>query len=89
MHAEIWWGNLKERYYLEDLGVDVRIIFSLILKEWKGRAWFGFIWLSKGTGGRLLINTVMNLQVPQSARNFFYQLRNYQLLKDNASWVLL
>jgi hypothetical protein len=36
----------------------------------KGMERKGFIWLNKGTGGRLLINTVMNFQVPQSARNF-------------------
>ena len=22
MHTEFWWGNLKERGHLEDLGVD-------------------------------------------------------------------
>jgi hypothetical protein len=70
LHAEIWWGNLKEIYHLEYLEVDGRIIFNWILMEWNRRAWAGFIWLNKGTGDRLYINTVMNLQVPQSARNF-------------------
>jgi len=26
MYAEVWWGNLKERDHLEDLGIDRRII---------------------------------------------------------------
>jgi len=54
MYAGIWWRYLKERYHVEDLGLDGRIIFNWIFKEWNGRAWSGFIWLSKGTGGRLL-----------------------------------
>jgi len=28
-----WWGNLRERDYLEDLSVDGRIIFEWIFKE--------------------------------------------------------
>jgi len=54
MHAGISWGNLKERYHVEDLGVDGRIILNRILKDWNRRAWPGFIWLSKETGGMLL-----------------------------------
>jgi len=26
MYAEVWWGNLKERDHLEDLGIYRRII---------------------------------------------------------------
>jgi diadenosine tetraphosphatase ApaH/serine/threonine PP2A family protein phosphatase len=33
MHREFWWGNLKPRGYLEDLGVDGRIILKCMLKE--------------------------------------------------------
>ena len=39
MHAGIWWGTLRERYHVEDLGVDGRIIFNWILKEWKDLGW--------------------------------------------------
>jgi hypothetical protein len=27
-HIEFWWGNLRERDYLEDPGIDERIIFT-------------------------------------------------------------
>ena len=28
MHTGFWWGNLRDRDHLEDLGVDGRIILS-------------------------------------------------------------
>jgi hypothetical protein len=36
VHAGIWWGNLKERYHLEDTGVDGRIILRWIFRKWDG-----------------------------------------------------
>jgi len=33
MNREVWWGNLKPRDCLEDLGVDGRIILKCMLKE--------------------------------------------------------
>jgi len=30
----IWWANLKERNYLEVLGIDGRIILKWVLKKW-------------------------------------------------------
>ena len=30
----IWWANLNERDYLEDLGIDGRIILKWVLKKW-------------------------------------------------------
>jgi hypothetical protein len=36
-----WWGSLREGVYLEDLGIDKKIILESILKElgWKGIEW--------------------------------------------------
>jgi hypothetical protein len=45
MHRRYWWGNLKERDHLEDVGVGRRIILKVILKKWDGRTWIGFLWL--------------------------------------------
>ena len=33
-----WWGNPREREYLEDLGIDGRIILELNFKKWDGEA---------------------------------------------------
>jgi len=31
-----WWGNLRKRVYLEDVGMDERIILNWIFKKWDG-----------------------------------------------------
>jgi hypothetical protein len=33
MHARFWWGNLKERDHLENLGVDGIVILKWVLKK--------------------------------------------------------
>lgn len=38
----------------EDLGIDGRIRFKLILKKQAGRTWTGFMWVRIGTTDRLL-----------------------------------
>jgi hypothetical protein len=38
----VWWGNLRERVYLEDAGIDGIIILNWIFKKWDG-AWTGLI----------------------------------------------
>jgi hypothetical protein len=38
----------------EDLGVAGKITLKLVLREWRGRVWTGFIWLRIGTVDRLL-----------------------------------
>jgi hypothetical protein len=34
MHAEYWWGTLRNRDHLEDLGLDERIILTWVIKKW-------------------------------------------------------
>jgi hypothetical protein len=56
-------GNLRERDHSEDPGVDGRLLFEWIVKNW-GRcmAWIHLA-LDKGSW-RAFINSVMNLWVP-------------------------
>jgi hypothetical protein len=54
VRTRFWWEELRERDYLEDLGVDVRLILKWISKEFDGLAWTGLIWLRIGTNVGLL-----------------------------------
>jgi hypothetical protein len=54
MHRGFWWGNLKERDSLEDLGVDGRGIIKWILNKEDMRSWIGLIWLKNVTISGLL-----------------------------------
>jgi hypothetical protein len=42
---------MRERYYLEDQGVDGKIILSWIFRKWDVRAWIRSIWLRIWAGG--------------------------------------
>jgi hypothetical protein len=54
MHTISWLGNLKGRDYLEDLGVDRKIILEWILRKYCGKVWTGCTLLGIGTSGGLL-----------------------------------
>lgn len=53
-HAVFRWENLRKIYYVERLGLDVKIILKWILRMSFGRSWNRFIWLGLGTYGGLL-----------------------------------
>jgi hypothetical protein len=40
--GKVFWGNLRERSHLEDLGMDERLILKWIFKQWDG-TWTGLI----------------------------------------------
>jgi hypothetical protein len=42
VHTEFWWGNLRERDILEDLGLNGMIVLKWIFKKWdEGMDWIG------------------------------------------------
>jgi hypothetical protein len=50
LYIGFWWGNLRERYHLEDPGVDCWIYnINTDFQEVGWRAWTGLNWLRIGT----------------------------------------
>ena len=63
MHIVFWYGNLKERGDLEDLGVD-GVNIKMNLKE---VGWEDVYWIYEPLNmdqWRAVVDTVMNLRVP-------------------------
>jgi len=52
--AGFWWGNLRERNYLGDPGVDKKTTLRWIFKKWDLHVWIGSSWLRIGTDGQHL-----------------------------------
>jgi hypothetical protein len=68
--SKFWLENLKGRDHLEDLHVDGRKIFKSDLRE-TGWEDVDLIYLAQDRDQwQMLVNTVMNLGVPQKSGNF-------------------
>jgi hypothetical protein len=63
VHTGFWWGDLRERDHLQDLGIDGRIIL-----KWISNVGMGSVdWIDMAQDRdrwQALVNTGMNLWVP-------------------------
>jgi hypothetical protein len=59
----LWWGDLNERHLLEDLGSGMGRHGLDYLAQDRERLW-------------ALVNSIMNLTVPQNGKNFSSSWRN-------------
>jgi len=65
MYAGFWWGNLRERDYMGNPGVNGGIILRWIFRKWDeggGMDWIDLV--QDRDRWRALVNAVMNLRVP-------------------------
>jgi len=53
-YTGIWWGNLRERGYFGDQGIDGRIILKWIFRKFDVGVWSESSWFRIRTGGRHL-----------------------------------
>jgi len=63
VHKGFWWGNLRVRDHLEEMGVDGRIKLRFIFKKWNG----GMDWIDLTQDReryRAFVNSAMKLRVP-------------------------
>jgi hypothetical protein len=67
MYTKFWLGSLKGGNQLEDLGISRRILLKWILRKYGVRMRAGINVAQDREQWQVLVNTVMNLQVPQKA----------------------
>jgi len=57
VHTGFWWGVLREKDHLEDLGVDGRLVLKWFFMDWIDLVQGRSIWWAP-------VNAVMDLRVP-------------------------
>jgi hypothetical protein len=64
VHTGLWWGKLRGRGHLKDLGIDGRILLKWIFKKCDEGS-MEWIYLAQDRDSwQTLVNAVRNLRVP-------------------------
>jgi len=62
VHTGSWWGGVRERGHLEDLGIHGRLILKWIIKNWdRGMDWIDLA--QDRNRWSAIVNTVMNTRI--------------------------
>jgi hypothetical protein len=64
VHIGFWTEDPRERDHLKESGINRRLILKRIFEKWDREIWTELIWVRRATGGRVLVNAVMNLGIP-------------------------
>jgi hypothetical protein len=67
-HTGFWWGNLKERGHVEDVGIDGRVILKWILRKWDAGMDLSCVAQARNRWPAV-VKAVMNLWIAQNAEN--------------------
>jgi len=71
VHGRHCWQNLREREYLENLGVDGIIRLKWTLKKCYGGVDWIYLAQDNTSGGGGVARTIIKIQIPQNSLNFF------------------
>jgi hypothetical protein len=81
VRAGFWWGNLRERDHLEDLGIGGGLILKRILSKCNWRVWTAS---DSGYGSWLaVVSTVMNLQVTYNMGSLSDKLKDWCVFRTD------
>jgi hypothetical protein len=69
VYTGFWWGNLRERDFLEDLSIDGKIILKWFFKRWDGGMDWNYLAQHK-CRWQAPANALMNFLFPCNADNF-------------------
>jgi hypothetical protein len=87
VHTGFWCENIPERYNLEDLSVDGRIIFKWISKKWNGERELYCTNVAEDWDGCRDLEQSTEPSGSIKCGEFLKKVRSLKRLKDFAPWI--